>query len=176
MRFEIGQKVWLASWESFADYVTCPDCGGTGRLRVTFHDETTVSIECAGCSAGYEPPKGYLKVYNRRAMVEEVTITGVEIRDGKPEWKSDRRYIMDERDVSETEAGALERAKERAQEADREEREKIAAKEKPTRTWAWNAHYHRKCIKDAQRNLEYHTAKLSAANLKAREEKKETAA
>jgi hypothetical protein len=162
----------MATWESSDDYVTCPDCGGTGRLRVTFHDETTVSIECAGCSAGYEPPKGYVRVYNRHAKAQPVTITGVEVqRDGKIEWRTDRCYILDESDLFETEEGALTRALEKAAAADKEEREKVNTKEKPTRTWAWNAHYHRKQIKDAQRNLEYHTAKLTAANLKTRSEK-----
>jgi len=53
--------------------------------------------------------------------------------------------------------------------ADRAEREKIATKEKDTRTWAWNASYHRRQIKDAKRQLEYHTAKLNVASLKAKE-------
>lgn len=171
MKFEIGQELWLATWESSEDCVTCPDCGGTGRLRVTFHDETTVSIECAGCSRGYEPPRGYVTVYNRHARAQRVTITGVEVRDGKTEWRTDRSYIVDEDDLCEVEADALERAKGKAAQADLEEREKISAKEKPTRTWSWNATYHRKQIKDAQRNLEYHTKKLNAANLKARSEK-----
>ena len=44
-KYEIGQDVFFASFSSHAsEYVTCPDCGGTARLRVTFHDETTVSI------------------------------------------------------------------------------------------------------------------------------------
>jgi hypothetical protein len=113
-----------------------------------------------------------VRVYNRRAKALPVTITGVEVRrDGKIEWRTDSHYCPDERDLFETEDCALARALEKAAAADVEEREKISAKEKPTRTWSWNATYHRKQIKDAQRNLEYHTKKLAAANLKARSEK-----
>ena len=165
----------MASWESSEHYITCPDCGGTGRLRVLFHDDTMVSIECAGCSAGYDPPTGRIKVYDRRASVMQVTITGVEVRDGKTEWRTDRSYIVDEADLFETEEGALERAKVRAAEADQEERDRISQKEKPTRTWAWNAHYHRREIKEAERRIEHHKKKLAAANLKARIEKAQAA-
>lgn len=171
MKYEIGQEIWIATWDSTTDYVTCPDCGGTGRIRVIHHDDTMMSIECAGCSAGYEPPKGYVKVYVRHARAEKTTITGVEVRDGKTEWRSAKSWCLDEADVYDTEADAFAAALLKAERADREEREKINAKEKPTRTWSWNAHYHRRQIKEAQRNLEYHTAKLAAANLKAKAEK-----
>lgn len=171
MKYEIGQEVWVATWEATTDYITCPDCGGTGRVRVIHHDDTEMSIECAGCSAGYEPPKGYVKVYVRHARAEQTKITGVEVSNGKTEWRTAKSWCLDEADIFLTEAEAMAAALLKAAKADAEEREKINAKEKPTRTWSWNAHYHRRQIKEAQRNLEYHTKKLAAANLKARSEK-----
>lgn len=176
MKYDIGQEIWIATWESTTDYVTCPDCGGTGRVRVIHHDETEMSIECAGCSAGYEPPTGYVKVYVRHARAEKSTITGVEVRDGKTEWRSAKSWCLDEADVFLTETEALAAALLKAQKADAEEREKINTKEKPTRTWSWNAHYHRRQIKEAKRNLDYHTAKLAAANLKAKADRQDSAA
>ena len=176
MKFEIGQEVWLATWEATTNYVTCPDCGGTGRIRVIHHDDTMMSIECAGCSRGYEPPKGYLQVYDRQARAEMVTITGVDVNGDEIKWRSARSYAMDEADMFETEAEALARAAEKAAKADQEERDRIAEKERPTRTWAWNAHYHRKEIKCAQQRIEYHTKKLAVANLKKKAEKAESAA
>jgi len=171
MKYEIGQELWYAAWEATINYVTCPDCGGTGRIRVIHHNDTMMSIECAGCSSGYDPPKGCVKVYDREARAYPVTIIGVEVRDGKAEWKTDRHYISDEADLFDNEADALAGAKLKAEKYDREEREKINAKEKPTRTWSWNARYHRECIKKAKRDIEYHTAKLAAANLKVKAEK-----
>lgn len=128
MKYEICQKLWLASWESSEDWVTCPDCGGTGRLRVTFHDETTVSIHCAGCAAGYEPPTGFVRVYNRHARALTVTITGVEVRDGKTEWRTSGHYCPDEADLYENEDDCLAGALLKAKKADQEEREKVNAK------------------------------------------------
>jgi hypothetical protein len=171
MKFEIGQKVWLALWDSTTNYVTCPDCGGTGRIRVIHHDDTMMSVECAGCQSGYDPPKGYLKVYDRHAKAELVTITGVHVSNGKIEWRSDRSWLMEESDLFETKEGALTRAVEKAAVADKEDRDRIQAKEKPTRTWSWNAHYHRREIKKARRQIEYHEKKLAVANLKVKPEK-----
>lgn len=171
MKYQIGQEVWFATWAPTKTYVECPDCAGTGRIRVLMADDTMVSIECAGCSRGYEPPTGYIQVYNRQPRAKHTTVIGVEIRDGKTEWRTTETYCADDGDLFDNEADALERAQEKAAQHDREERERIAQKEKPTRTWAWNAHYHRREIKEAQRRIEYHTAKLAAANLKAKQER-----
>lgn len=52
---------------------------------------------------------------------------------------------------------------------DADERAKIATKERDTRTWAWNASWHRGRIKDLERELAYHTSKLAVAAIKAKE-------
>lgn len=171
MRFEIGQQVYRATWEAREAHVFCPDCGGTGRLRVTFHDETQVSIECRNCAAGYDPPTGYVRVYDRQPRALLSTITGVEIQGTETRWRTSESYIVDDDKLFLDEESALAKAKEIAAEHDRADREKVFQKEKDTRTWAWNATYHRRCIKDAQRQIEYHSAKLAVAVVKAKETK-----
>lgn len=172
-RFSIGDYAWLADWTSREDYVVCPDCGGTGRLRVTFHDETQVSIECRNCAAGYDPPTGRVRVYTRTARAERVFINGVEIGPSGTRWRlghSDSCYrVIDDANLFTEETDALERAAEQCAELDAQDRQKVFAKEKDTRTWAWNASYHRKQIKDAEGKIAYHTAKLAVAALKAKE-------
>jgi hypothetical protein len=44
-----------------------------------------------------------------------------------------------------------------------QEEHRLATREKPTRTWAWNATYHRGCIRKAEHDLEYHRSKLTVA-------------
>jgi ribosomal protein S27E len=168
MKFEIGQHVWRATFMIRQNSVECADCGGTGRLRVLFHDDTMVSVECAGCSRGFERPTGRIVTYDRTGRAEPDVITGVEIEGGKTRWRTANSYRVDETDVFATEQEALERAAVLAAEYDAAELARIATKEKPTRTWAWNAHYHRDCIKRCEREIERHKAKLTAANLKAR--------
>lgn len=175
MRFEIGQKIWVAEFSPLApEYVTCPDCGGTGRLRVTFHDETQVSIDCRNCAAGYEPPTGRIVVHRQKASARVATVTGVEMNGRETRWHVDGTAsgyrIVDDDEAFTTEADARAFAERKAREWEERERAKIFQKEKDTQTWAWNASYHRRCLKEAQRQVEYHTSKLNVAALKAKEQ------
>jgi hypothetical protein len=173
MRFEVGQQIWIGDFSPLAPcHETCPDCGGTGRLRVTFHDETQVSIACQNCAAGYDPPTGFVIVYRNSATARLATICGFENALGKTRWHVDGHdsgyRLVDDSDAFDTEDEAIAFAKRRAAEWEEEQRARIFKKEKDTRSWAWNASYHRRQIKEAEKNVAYHTAKLTAANLKAK--------
>ena len=172
-QFNIGDSVFLARFEASEAYVTCPDCGGTGRLRMTFHDDTTVSIECRNCAAGYDPPTGRIKVYERKPSAMSIQVSGLEVGvdgvryrlGGGLNWN----YIGDACDVFATREEAEARGQQLADAATAEELQRVYRKERDTRTWAWNASYHRKAIKEAHRQIEYHTAKLTVAAIKAKE-------
>jgi hypothetical protein len=171
MKYEIGQEVWVATWDASPSCVTCPDCGGTGRLRLIFHDDTEVSIECRNCCSGYDPPSGRVKIYTREPRAVLATITGVEIEGSKTEWRTDKFYRIPENEIFDSQDLAMAAACSKANQADTEERQRVFQKEKDTRSWAWNASYHRKCIKEAQHKIEYHSAKLAVAAIKAKEDK-----
>ena len=170
-KYYIGQELWRATFESTPACIVCQDCGGTGRIRVLFHDDTMVSIDCQGCSRGYDPPTGRIQVHNRTASARPAIVTGIEIRADKVEYRTTDSYIVPEGDLFPTEPEAVARAAELAGQYDAEERERINQREKPARTWAWNASYHRQCIKRAEKDIAYHTAKLNVASVKAKEAK-----
>lgn len=169
MKIEIGQQVWRATFDAEAAYVICPDCGGTGRIRVTFHDETQVSIECKNCSAGYNPPTGRIRVYDHKPRASLETVIGCEIKGDKIKWRTSGTYRIDASELFDNEADCMVAAIAKAEAFDAEERQRVLTKEKDTRSWAWNASYHRREIKEAQRRIEYHTAKLNVAKIKAKE-------
>lgn len=176
MRYNVGQLVWIGDFSPLAPTsVTCPDCGGTGRLRVTFHDETQVSIGCSNCAPGYNPPTGQVTVYQNAAKARQAVITGMEMDGGKTRWHVDGTNgsyrIVDDADTFDNEAAALAWAEQKAAAYIQKQHDRIFTKEKDTRTWAWNASYHRKCIKQAQAEIERHTAKLNVAAIKAKENK-----
>ena len=173
IRYDIGQEAWRATFGMTETSIICPDCGGGGRLRVTFDDNTTVSIDCANCSRGYEPPRGRVIVHERKPQAEKVTISGFDVRADEVEYRaragSSSSWIIDDNQLFDTQEEAMQRAEVLAAEYDREERERISKKEKDTRTWAWNASYHRRAIKRAKTELAYHEGKLAVASLKAKE-------
>ena len=164
MRFNIGDTVYWASYQHKAQHIPCPDCGGTKRVRVILYDNEEVSIECATCSHGYNPPKGTIVVYEYSKDAKKGTITGVEIREDGTQWRISQGYIVKDSEVFPTREAALARAEETAVHANAEEQRRISDKERPTRTWAWNASYHRREIKECERRITYHKAKLAVAD------------
>lgn len=174
MRFAVGEEIWIGDFYALAPtFVTCPDCGGTGRLRVIFHDETHVSIECRNCSIGYDPPSGRITVYQQDVKAQRAKICGFENAHGKTRWHVDGTdcgyRIIEDENAFRTELEAIAWAKDREGKYEEEQRAKIFKKEKDTRTWAWNASYHRKEIKEFERRIAYHKSKLAVAALKAKE-------
>lgn len=169
IKYEIGQTAWWATCNRGDNFVECPDCGGTGRLRVTFHDDTTVSIACQNCAISYDPPTGRVKVYDRVPKARPVTVIGFEVggREGV-EYRTSDSYIINEDRLFDTQEAALECASVLAAELDCEGREHVLKKEKNTRSWAWNASYHRREIKQHQEKISYHESKLAVAALKAK--------
>ena len=171
---QIGDRVWVWDFSNHApDYVECPDCGGTGRLRVIFHDDTQASIECRNCSSGYNPPSGKIIIYRGMVSAKQGCITGISIESDGLKYTGEDFYGRSEAEVFDTKEEALAAGNVRQEEYQQEQKDKIAKKEKDTRTWAWNASYHRNQIKKAEKDIEYHTAKLNVASLKAKVERKE---
>ena len=167
-KYSIGDTVWYARCNWTNEKATCPDCGGTGRIRCIMHDETTVSVECQGCQSGYDPPTGFVTVYGYYSHVEPITITGAEVGERETRYRS-HNYSIEASSLFPTKEEAEAAATRMVEEAKAKQAEKIAQKEKDSRSWAFNASYHRSCIRRAQKDIEYHTAKLSVAAIKAKE-------
>lgn len=176
-KYNIGDEVFWPYWGSKEMSIECPDCGGTGRIRLIMHDNSEHSIECGRCSYGYYPPTGRIKFWRWLADIKRGEITGLEISKGVVSYKiscgEGYTHIVKEEMVYTSEEDALGRAEILVEEHEKEELEKIAKKEKDTKSWAWNASYHRREIKSAERSIAYHAAKLKAANLKSKEPRNE---
>jgi len=169
---KIGDKVWYAARDYVRVNIKCPDCLGTGVLTVRFADGKEVNIHCATCGHGYELPTGFVHYYQYQNKAREVVICGADIRPEKTEYRFDTNHIAGEDEFFATKEEADIRAKELADKATLDEMNRLTAKEKPTRTWAWNARYHRDRLKQAEKDVAYHTMKLNAAKIKSKEEPK----
>ena len=173
MNYNIGQEVWWARFESVESSVECPDCAGKCCLRIIMGDGTEVSIDCQNCHRGYEEfSRGRITTYERMAKAVKTTITGMDVTADKVEYRVPASYIVPEDRLFETEEEAYLCATELATDASRQELEHIASKEKDKRSWAWNATYHRSCIKRAEKEIEHHARKLDVANEKAKAQRK----
>jgi len=172
-KYNIGDKVWYAKTETKEKTVTCPDCFGQKALTVIKGDGSQVSIECEGCRRGYEGSQGYVTFYEWCASACLVVIERVEETAIKTEYGFWNCYSGESDRFFDTKEEAEKKSLELSEEHNQYELDKINQKEKHNRTWSWNAHYHRDCIKRAERDLAYHTAKLSVAKIKAKEDKED---
>jgi len=173
MKFKIGDKCWYARAGQEEIKTTCPDCDGTRRIRMILANDEQISIDCGGCGLGYMGATGTITEYKFKAFVINAAIDGIEETRENTKYRvssfTGGYYSFDEKDVFLTEEEAVERCKLLVKEAEDAEKERLLRKEKDTKSWAWNASYHRRCIKDAEKNLSYHKSKLSVASAKAKE-------
>ena len=100
-----------------------------------------------------------------------MTITGIEIKQDEPAEYRSLCYSLKEENLFRTKEEADVRAQQMTEEYTKEERDRFNRKEKDTRTWAWNARYHRDCIKRAEKDLVYHRGKLLISSAKSKEDK-----
>ena len=90
MTYLIGDKVWHASCKSTKERVTCPECFGKKYLTVILGDDSQVTIDCAGCASGYDPPRGYINYWKQYVDVSLVIIERVEINPDYVEYGINR--------------------------------------------------------------------------------------
>jgi hypothetical protein len=167
MKYNIGDVVWYASMKTIKKTETCPDCFGQLALTVIKGDGSKVSIPCA-CGHGCEPPRGYYTFWAYVPDVKQVTIQRIEIDGTETKYGHSEKYQCSESELFNNKEDAEKRALELAAEHEQEELAKIHQKDRHNRTWAWHVRYHREELKEAQRRIEYHSAKLNVAKAKAK--------
>ena len=166
--FNIGDKVWYAKLKSKQETLTCPECFGKKCLTVILGDDSKVTIDCAGCSSGYNPPKGYVTYWKQDVDVPLVIIEKVNISKKEVEYYFNDCYYAKDTDVFSTKEEAEIRAKELAEEHNKQELNKIYQKEKNNRNWSWHVYYYRNMIRNAEKDIERAKAKLDVAKEKAK--------
>lgn len=162
MKFQIGDTIWFASTGTREKRIVCPDCEGSRYIRVILADDIDRTIDCNCCERGWEGSRGTLYGYEHFAEAALGVIKGAAINsEGEEVYSGDGFYEKEE--VFATKEEADEVAEILALERTESEEKRMRAKEKEERTWAWNVTYHRRAIKQAEKDLAYHSAKLDVA-------------
>lgn len=167
-KFNLGDRVFIVRQGQTNKYATCPDCQGNRYLTVIMGDDSRVTIPCTGCQYGYENPRGVVRYYEYASEIEVGTIGAVKIVDDTFEYEvpasGGAYWCKQESEVFATREEAEAYGKVLIAEHNKEALENIKKKHKDHRSWAWNATYHRKCIREAEKQIEYHSARLDWAN------------
>ena len=168
--FNIGDKVWTVERDAYKERITCPDCCGKKFLTVILGDESRVTIDCAGCAPGFEPPRGFVEFFRGKWYPVPAVVNRKEQSDKGTEYGTDRSYCT--KHVYSTPEEAKAAITELLAQEELQRAEQLKTKDHKHRSWAWNVHYHRGEVKRHEKDLAYHKAKLEAAKTHVKEEKK----
>lgn len=167
MRYKIGDMVWQAYCDSKSDWVTCPDCCGSGFLVVIMGTGEHVRADCECCRRGIEYP-GKILQYEYVSIPKLITITGIEINEeNEAEYKTGCYCGIKESDLFDNEKDAYLRGTQYVDNKRKQNEEEIKLKYKRDKSWVWHVHYHRRQIKEHERKMEYHKRKLAISIEKA---------
>ena len=167
-KFNLGDVVFMASYERHETSIVCPDCLGSAKVRVILGDGTELKIECGGCDpGGCQGSTGRIRQYDYVTKITKRIITGINLEDNDVEYRLDGHdghcYIGSQNGdyrVFATEEDAQKEGEGLRVKHEAEENKTLLAKTKNHKTWSWNMHYHRQQIDRIEREIEYHRSKV----------------
>jgi len=167
--FNIGEQIWWVGNGYREEWITCPECAGTKVLTLIQGNGEKVSLDCACCSLGYEPPTGTIKRTFYQYEPTPFICQTVEMGFG-----GDFRYT-DVIGQSHEVKGNLFRTKEECQEqCDKlnlekekdEERRLLNNTQSKRRDMAWSVHYWGQMVSKLKKELEAAQARLNVCKEK----------
>jgi hypothetical protein len=178
--YQIGDLVWMGSYESMPVRETCPVCYGKKSLILILGNDEQLQIDCEYCAQGVlRVPSGWVEErYQFEPLVKRVRITGVELRESGDEPVRyschDGKYTNSSygQNLFETEEAALLHAYEIVKRRLTAQEEELKQKTKINYSYAWNVGYHMRELKAAERNVAYHQNKIRYLSEKVRKTEK----
>lgn len=161
----IGDKVWWATCGQKQITIDCPVCFRKKKVVLILGNGEQIETPCEYCVSGFEEPKGFTNEYQLVSEVKEIAITGKEVREDENGRRIEYRfqnYCLDDTNIFNTKEDAENRVKELIKIHEDSEVERNAYKKKKNQThFSWSVGYHRKRLKDAQREIDYNSRKIT---------------
>jgi len=176
-KFNIGDNVYVSDFGQKPKEVECPVCFGKKQVTLILGNESKAVMSCGYCTDGIgTDPKGYEIEHSFVAGVKEFTITLIETNHTaeREEVKyQSGPYLWDEDKVFATKDEALADSELDAEKYNIERRTHEAyIKHDIMKKYSWNAGYHMREVRDAKKQIEYHSEKAVICKAKAKEEVK----
>ncbi len=176
VKFKIGDTIYVSKFGRRGIKIECPVCFGKKNITLILGNDDSVIMPCEFCKDGLgTPAKGYVTENRMDAGASAAVISKVSIEqtaDGcKVEYQSGS-YRYYSKDVFATEDEALAESKLRADKYNLEHETKAEfIKGKPDKNYSWNAGYHLRLVKNAERDIEYHSKMAKICKHRAKAEK-----
>ena len=144
---------------------TCPVCFGKRCVTIILGNGELENVMCDYCGKGYEGPRGYVVDYELHSAVRQAIITGASFTNHKWEFALDYGHTgTGESELYRDEASAEAARAKLMEERKKEEASLLANRLNYSKTkLTWRVGYHRKRLRDLEREAEYHRKMLCVA-------------
>ncbi len=162
--FEIGQRLFAPRTRATAVTRPCPACLGQKVVTIIYGDGEHVQMRCEACGTGFDEPRGVVSEYELEPQADEFVIASVEsLYNGNWRVNSTTGAAEDFKDLCETEEQALEVSRTKCSDQyDRNMASRLHKRKSQGSRLGWSVAYHRQCIRDLERQLEWHRSRVSA--------------
>ena len=171
-QFKIGDVVWVGRAGPRQIEQPCDTCFGKRKLTLILGNSGAVTIPCGACGDILGWPTGRMKVWTTEPHAECHIVSGVQIAQaasGETREYMSGCFVLHEDNVFRTEAEALARATELAENERREQRRRAAwLKQTEHKDYGWNAAYHRREAKRCRKQAETHDLKAQLCQERAK--------
>ena len=161
--FSVGDQVWWAHCGTEEAAVPCPICFGKCVVTLILGNAEQVQTPCDFCGKGFEGSRGVIHENQWKSAVKSVPITAKQVSESNGEREVEYIYdnwILRPDNTFRTKDGAEKRVLELIDQHNAEEKGRLEMrKEHDKKSYAWHVGYHKRCAKEAKRNLEYHEKK-----------------
>ena len=176
--FQLGDTVYVVQGcRSVPVEKTCPVCFGKRCVTVILGNRELENVLCDYCGNGYEGPRGYVVDHEPQSAVRQAIITGASFTNHQWEFALDygRTGIGESELYRDAESAEAARAK-LMEEIKKEEVRMLTNRVNYSKTkLTWRVGYHRKRIRDLEREAEYHRKQLCVAVEKQEKQEKRKA-
>lgn len=173
--YKIGDKVWWAHCGTREVQHACPICFGKKKVTLILGDDSEVECECDFCGKGYQHAIGYVIEHDWVAEPKQITIDGISIDhygDKRTIRYSYLNYCLYDEDVFDTEEEAKIQCDKKTTEHNENVRKNLYSRAQSShKSYSWSVGYSKREIKEAQRRIEWHQAKIKEIEPKIRKKK-----
>lgn len=140
--------------------IDCPICFGKGSVVIILGNGEHQNTECDYCGHGLDRATGKVKTWEPKAEIKSGIIIGISTKNHIPIYDVGCSFF-EEQELFSSEEEANPKLKEELKSV--QERAKkwfIDSFRLATKKQTWSVGYHKRCIKDAKRTIDWHNERL----------------
>ena len=174
MTIKVGDSLWIPRTDrkEEEEQVPCPVCFGKKSVTLILGDDSCIELDCDYCAKGYSAPRGFVTDYTLEPRAELFIVHGITTKESASDTVieySSGCYIAHDGDLFPTKEAALEEAKKRMVERQKEEDSRVEhIKKDQHMSFTWNVGYYKNEIKRRREELERAERKLRLCEKRAR--------